>query len=170
MKKTLLTILAIGSMLFAKAQFFDSTAYVGAFGETDWTSGWANFDPLNVDYRPTDAILEGEITTNTTLESDKTYLLKGFVYVKNGATLTIPAGTVIRGDKSTKGTLIVTRGSKIEAKGELYKPIVFTSNQPIGDRGYGDWGGIIILGNASMNAAGGTGTIEGGVNLSLIHI
>lgn len=164
MKKTLLTILAASAMLISKAQFFDSTNYVGAFGETDWTSNWANFDPLNVDYPTATEELSGEITTNTTLDGSKTYLLKGFVYVKNGATLTIPAGTVIRGDKSSKGTLIITRGSKINAQGEYTKPIVFTSNQPIGDRGYGDWGGLIILGKATMNAAGGTGTIEGGVN------
>jgi len=164
MKKTLLTILACGALLSAKGQFFDATNYVGAFGETNWTADWANFDPDNSPYAATNETLEGEITANLTLDAAKTYLLKGFVYVKNGATLTIPAGTVIRGDKSTKGTLIITRGSKIMANGEAGKPVVFTSNQAPNARDYGDWGGVIVLGKAAMNATGGTGTIEGGVN------
>lgn len=164
MKKTLLTILAAGAMLAANAQFWDKTNYVGAFGETNWTSGWANFDPDNTNYPATTETIEGEITTNTTLDATKVYLLKGFVYVKNGATLTIPAGTVIRGDKATKGTLIVTKGAKLMCNGELGKPVVFTSNEAPGNRDYGDWGGVIVLGNAGMNATGGTGTIEGGVN------
>ncbi len=165
MKKTVLTILACSALIMAQAQWkFDSTDYVGAFGSQDWSKNWANFDPDNTNYGATTAILEGEITTNTILDASKTYLLKGFVYVKNGATITIPAGTVIRGDKSTKGTLIITKGSKIMANGELGKPVVFTSNQAIGARDYGDWGGVIVLGNGKMNATGGVGTIEGGVN------
>jgi hypothetical protein len=166
MKKTLLTMIACGAMMIANAQFFDATDYVGAFGKTDWTANWANFDPDNTAYPATNAVLEGDITTNTTLDASKTYLLKGFVYVKNNATLTIPAGTVIRGDKVSKATLIITKGAKLNANGESGKPIVFTSNQGAGSRDYGDWGGIIVLGKATMNASGGTGTIEGGVNNS----
>ncbi len=165
MKKTLLTIIACGSLMMANAQAcFDQTDYGGAFGKTNWTADWANFDPDNTNYPATNATLQGEITSNMTLDANKTYLLKGFVYVKNGATLTIPAGTVISGDKATKGTLIITKGAKIEANGVAGKPVVFTSNQAAGTRDYGDWGGVIILGNAKMNATGGTGTIEGGVN------
>ena len=41
-------------------------------------------------------ILEGEITSDLTLNAaDKNYM-KGFVYVKPGVTLTIEAGTVIK--------------------------------------------------------------------------
>lgn len=159
-------MIACGTMMMANAQFFDRTDYVGAFGKTDWTANWANFDPDNTPYPTTNATLEGDITTNTTLDATKVYLLKGFVYVKNGATLTIPAGTVIRGDKVSKATLIITKGAKLNANGESGKPVVFTSNQSAGDRDYGDWGGIIVLGKATMNATGGTGTIEGGVNNS----
>ncbi len=148
----------------AQTPFFTRTDYIGAFGTTNWTQGWANFDPQNSTYAATNDVLEGEITSDRTLDKSKVYLLRGFVYVKNGATLTIPAGTIIRGDKATKGTLIVTRGSKLEATGTLAEPVVFTSNEPAGDRDYGDWGGIIILGNAPVNPTGGTATIEGGVN------
>jgi hypothetical protein len=81
------------------------------------------------------------------------------VYVKSGATLTIQPGTIIKGDKATKGTLIVEPGAKIIADGTAQKPIVFTSAQAKGSRNSGDWGGIIVLGKATTNKA--TPTIEG---------
>lgn len=68
------------------------------------------------------------------------YLLQGFVYVKAGAKLTILPGTIIRGDKATKGSLIVERGAQIFAEGTADNPIIFTSNEPAGSRNYGDWG------------------------------
>lgn len=105
--------------------------------------------------------LKGDISANQTLTADKKYLLSGFVYVKSGATLTIEPGTVIMGDKASKGTLIVTRGGKVMAEGTAEKPIVFTSAQAAGARREGDWGGIILLGNAKVNA--GEAKIEGGL-------
>ena len=108
------------------------------------------------------ADIVGEIKKNRTLSADTVYLLKGFVYVENGATLTIPAGTLIKGDKDSKATLIIERGGKIMAQGTKDKPIVFTSNQPKGQRNYGDCGGIIICGNARVNVPGGEARIEGG--------
>lgn len=105
--------------------------------------------------------VSGEIATNTTWSASKIYLLKGFVYVSNGATLTIEPGTIIKGDKASKATLIVTRGSKINATGTADKPIVFTSALPAGARDKGDWGGIILLGKAPTNQ-GTDVKIEGG--------
>jgi hypothetical protein len=90
------------------------------------------------------------------------YQLNGFVYVKPGATLTIQPGTIIRGDKTTKGTLIVERGGKIMAEGTQYNPIIFTSNVAAGSRDYGDWGGVIICGRAHINTPGDSALIEGG--------
>ena len=106
--------------------------------------------------------VEGSTATNTTFESSKKYLLKGFVYVEEGATLTIPAGTIIKGDKVSKGTLIIKRGGKINASGTASNPIVFTSAEAAGSRNPGDWGGLIICGKAPVNLAGGEGQIEGG--------
>jgi PKD repeat protein len=109
--------------------------------------------------------LTGEISGITrNLVNDTVYILNGFVYVEDAAILNIEPGTIIRGDKDTKGTLIVTRGAKINANGTPDQPIVFTSNQPEGSRNYGDWGGLIILGNAPINVPGGTSVIEGGVD------
>ena len=73
--------------------------------------------------------------------------------------LTIEPGTIIKGDKLTKGTLIVKPGAKIMAEGSATKPIVFTSSSAKGSRNYGDWGGIILLGKAPVNKT--PATIEG---------
>lgn len=95
--------------------------------------------------------VSGDITTATTWSADKIYLLKGNVYVTGNVTLTIQPGTIIKGDKASKGSLVITRGSKIEAVGTVDKPIVFTSNQPAGAREKGDWGGLVLLGKARNN-------------------
>jgi hypothetical protein len=111
-------------------------------------------------------ILSGKYNTDKTLEAGKTYTLRGIVYVIDGAKLTIPAGTIIRGEKSSRGTLVITRGTQIIASGTADKPIVFTSEEANPQRG--DWGGVVILGrartNASFNGVAGVGEIEGGVN------
>ncbi len=111
---------------------------------------------------PVDSVIEGNINSNAYLSKNKRYLLRGFVNVNPPATLTIESGTVIYGEKSSKGTLIINRGAKIIANGTPQQPIVFTSQQPAGQRSPGDWGGIIIAGNASINVPGGTAVIEGG--------
>jgi hypothetical protein len=105
------------------------------------------------------------ITQNTTWTNNNVYLLNGFIFVKDSATLTIEAGTLIKGVKSTFGTLIITRTGKIMAQGTPSDPIVFTSNEP--NPKAGDWGGVMIFGNAPTNATAngiqGQGVFEGGV-------
>jgi hypothetical protein len=88
------------------------------------------------------------------------YNMKGWCYITSGSTLTIEPGTVIKGDKATKASLIVEPGGKLIAKGTQNAPIVFTSAQPAGSRKPGDWGGLIICGKAKNNQ--GTMQIEGG--------
>ncbi len=111
-------------------------------------------------------ILSGKINTDRTLETGKTYILRGIVYVVDGAKLTIQPGTIIQGEKSSRGSLVITRGSQIIANGTQASPVVFTSDQANPQRG--DWGGIAILGrakiNSSFNGVLGVGEIEGGVN------
>jgi hypothetical protein len=109
-----------------------------------------------------DLMVSGELTGNVTWKANNTYTLSGFVYVVDGAILTIEPGTVIKGDEDTKGTLIVEKGGKIMASGTKEKPIVFTSSKEPGTRSYGDWGGIVICGKAPVNSATGTQKIEGG--------
>ena len=95
------------------------------------------------------------------------YTLKGWVYICDGAELTIEPGTVIKGDKATKAALIVERGGKLIAQGTADAPIVFTSAQAPGQRRPGDWGGVIICGKAKnnqkeMQIEGGPRTKHGG--------
>lgn len=111
-----------------------------------------------------DEVLEGTITANRTLTANKKYLLRGFVNVNPPATLTIEPGTLIYGEELSKGALIINRGAKIIANGTKDRPIVMTSQKPIGQRGPGDWGGLIIAGRASINVPGGVATLEGGTN------
>jgi hypothetical protein len=141
--------------------FFDHVDYIGAFGDADWTAGWANWNPQNTTYPVvTDTLHAGDITSDITLHGNKVYYLDGWVYIKSGATITIEAGTLIRGSKANKGALIVEKGAKIMAEGTLENPIVFTSNQDAGSRSYGDWGGVILLGKATVNKV--DPIIEGG--------
>jgi hypothetical protein len=94
--------------------------------------------------------LTGNLETQT-LTKDKKYLIKGQVFVRDGKTLTIEAGTVLFGDKRTKGLLVIDRGGRLVAEGTKENPIVFTSNQEAGVRDRGDWGGLVILGRANTN-------------------
>ena len=110
-----------------------------------------------------------ELTKSHTIKKG-VYTLVGWIYVKEGATLTIEPGTVIKGsnksydgsEAATGSSIIIERGAKIMADGTVNAPIVFTSAQPKGQRKAADWGGIIICGRAINNQ--GEMTIEGGVN------
>lgn len=107
--------------------------------------------------------LPGTITSTLTLNSSKKYLMLGEVHVKSGGNIVIPAGTRIFGEKTSKGSLIIERGGKINAVGTANNPIIFTSAFPAGNRNAGDWGGIVILGKAKINTVTGadTASIEG---------
>lgn len=167
MKKIYLSLatLFLSSLLNAQSAFWTSTSYKGAFpvtdntSSTDWTDGWSNFDPENTVYATPTTTVSTNITSNTTWSG--VIKLQNKIYVKDGATLTILPGTIIRGDKTSEGTLIITRGSKIIAEGTVNNPIVFTSGEAPGNRSEGDWGGVVILGKAINNQPGGVANIEG---------
>ncbi|MEP0009501.1 MAG: T9SS C-terminal target domain-containing protein, partial [Balneola sp.] len=101
----------------------------------------------------------GQITTDTFWTADTEYVLDGAVFVTNGASLYIEAGTVIKaedGQDVNATALVITRGSKIFAEGTASKPIVFTSindNGTLDKDDTGEWGGVVILGKASTNNA-----------------
>jgi len=116
--------------------------------------------PINV---PTETTITGTLTAPvTTLTADKEWILKGYVYVADGATIVVQPGTKIVSDLAEKGALIIERGGKILAEGTAVKPIVFTSAKPAGEKSPGDWGGIVILGKATTNRVTEP-TIEGGI-------
>ena len=167
MKKVLFSCVLLLAIMSVKAQvqFLKSVNYRGAFAPSPtsmWTTGWANWDPKTTVYGTATKTISGTITSNTVWSKDTVYLLSGLVYVMNNSTLTIPAGTVIRGnDAVANSSLVITKGSKLYAVGTVSEPIVFTSNKAAGSRNPGDWGGVILLGKAPINVSGGSNNIEG---------
>src|SRR5918994_2652729 len=105
-------------------------------------------------------VVTGEITGTVNWTSNFYYVLRGAVFVEDGGTLNIAAGTRVIGESGSVGTLIVKRGGRLNAIGTREQPIVFTSDQPVGLRARGDWGGLIINGRAPVNIEGGEGVGE----------
>jgi hypothetical protein len=119
--------------------------------------------------------LSGTVNEDYTLLSEVQWRLDGIVTVgdgnqtvanladvqalrDNGVTLTIEAGTDIRAFDT--GTLLVTRGSLLEADGTATQPITFSSLDDNFD-GLGEWGGVVIQGFAPQYGQGGTGPCFG---------
>ena len=155
------------NMTFSSRSFVVAAAVAAASALS--ACGSSNDKVVGPTPQPGAADIALDITSSRTLYSDTTYTLKGFVHVTNGATLTIQPGTKIVGDFATLGSsLFIMRGAKIQAVGTADKPIVFTSSRVVGSRQPGDWGGLLIIGNAIDNRAGnieieGSGTeVNGG--------
>lgn len=129
----------------------------GITGNTNWLNNWTEFRPNKSEYGEPTQILTGNITENTTLFKKDVYLLLGNVFVINNAKLKIEPGTVILGDYKTNGSLTISKGAKIIAEGQKTDPIIFSSNRSI--KRSGDWGGLIILGDAPINR-NGTGSVS----------
>lgn len=154
MKKSTQILLMFFLVVFgAKAQ-----QEKGITGSTNWISNWTEFKPNKVDYGEANQILTGNITENTKLYKKNIYELQGNVFVTNYATLTIEPGTVIIGNYESNGTLIITKGATLIADGLETDPIVFTSNRSV--KKAGDWGGIIILGDAPTNKYGNISNVN----------
>jgi hypothetical protein len=135
---------------------------------------------IRVTAKPIKEVPAGNLLGNHTWYSDTIYRINGFVrvgkdelqgdgtFAQEFGTLTIQPGTLIVGDKESKGTLIVQRGSKIFAEGTVDQPIVMTSEAPIGQRLPGDWGGLVVCGRVKNNQGpnieleGGYGGYHGG--------
>lgn len=120
-------------------------------GESDTT------DPTAGGEEECDSEISTNIEVDTRWACDHT--LSGIVSVKGGVTLTIEPGVTIKG--TTGSALVIGKGSKLVAEGTADEPIVFTSSQPEGSRGRGDWGGVVLLGTAPNNLQTGTGAAEG---------
>lgn len=162
---TNLTSVPAGTYTVAAAQVSAGTAkYNGTPAPTTLTvtAGGTASATVNYSLAATPVVtLSGSLTASKRLYADTLYVLRGFVYVQNGATLTIDAGTKIVGDTTALGSaLFIMRGAKIDAQGTAAAPIVFTSQRSAGNRSPGDWGGLIIVGNARNNRGGNT-IVEG---------
>jgi len=116
----------------------------------------------------TDAIMTAA-GTDVNWTKDNVYILDGFVFVNDGQTLTIDAGTVIKGkpgQEELASALIVAKGGKIFANGTKAEPIIFTAeaddlNGSVADEAQGLWGGVIVLGKGATNNSTAEKAIEG---------
>ncbi|RKG58529.1 hypothetical protein D7V80_38015 [Corallococcus sp. CA054B] len=140
--------------LFASVLTLSSLALLAGCGDDDKNNG----NPDGGDPQATEQDVKGSIKGDTTWKAGTTYTLKDYVFVESG-TLTIEPGVTVKGDMGS--ALVITREAKLNAVGTAEKPIVFTSSQAVGTRQAGNWGGVVLLGKATLNVAGGENTIEG---------
>ena len=119
--------------------------------------------------------ITSNITTNTTWETGKIYVLTSRIAVTSGVTLTIEPGVIVKGEVGTGSNataLIIARGAVLNAVGTATQPIIFTSvadeiipgqiaSPNLDETFSGLWGGLLILGNAPISADASAVQIEG---------
>ena len=79
---------------------------------------------------PDQYVLSGVYTSDISLDANHIWTIRGRVYVASGATMTIPAGTILKAEGGT-GTnasfLCVAQGGKLIANGTASAPIMAKS-------------------------------------------
>ncbi|WP_242202981.1 hypothetical protein [Aestuariivivens insulae] len=158
-KTQLLTLIfAITSSAFiVSCTSDDSPSYTATCGD-----GIQNGDETGVDCGGSacepcaaNSTLEGDVTGDITLDASIEYQLTSAYVVRDGASLTIPAGTVIKATGGTAAYIAVAQGGKIYVQGTADKPVVMTSGAT--SPAAGNWGGLVVCGKAPTNVAiGGT--------------
>ena len=112
----------------------------------------ASFAWVNSTTEVTTSVLSGSISADLTLDASVQYFLSGTFSVESGATLTIPAGTEIVADveegQNTSTYIVIQKGAQIDIQGTEEAPVTMTS----ADEEPGDWGGLVILGDATTTA------------------
>ncbi|WP_196886932.1 hypothetical protein [Aureivirga sp. CE67] len=142
MKKIFLTITAVVAMLATSCSSDDDN-------NTTITPP-VTVDPDN---------FQGTFDEDVTLDASLTYNLSGPIIMKDGTTLTIPAGTVIEATGTTSSYIAISQGAKINVNGTADNPVVMTSGEAT--QSAGDWGGLVICGKAPIN-----NTVDGGTAIS----
>ncbi len=106
---------------------------------------------------PETIFLSGTFTEDLELDANNTYKVNGSLIMAAGTTLRIPAGMTLEALAAGSDVYIaISAGAQIEAIGTASEPIVFTSDASAPTAG--DWGGLIILGNAPINSVEGNAT------------
>ena len=124
-------------------------------------------DPAAGTVPPNIEVLSGDVTTDRTLDASKEYIIAGIVSVLDGVSLTIPAGTVLKGSTTVvPSAVLVRQGGQIFSNGTEADPVVFTSGEAVGSRAAGDWGGVVINGRSICNfiTADGENCVSEGVS------
>ena len=157
MKTNNLFLIFLLAAIFLVGCSSDDTAdvFINADG-----SGTTGTDPIEDDGESTpadpideDTELNGTLSEDLTLETDRTYTLTGALIVPEGITLTINPGVVVRARIGADVFIAVLQGGVINAVGTASDPIIFTSDSATPNAG--DWGGLIILGRAPINSVSG---------------
>lgn len=112
----------------------------------------AKKDDGSCTYKLAEDELAGSVSGTKNLDAAVTYKLVGPLIVEDGATLNIPAGTVIKAKEGFNNYILVLQGGKINVNGTALNPVKITADKDNAGQGY--WGGLIINGRAPL--AGGT--------------
>ncbi len=114
----------------------------------DATVNISSFAWVGSDIEAQTEALPSTVNSDLTLDASKIYRLTGSMSVEAPAKLTIPAGTNIIADAdsgvSTDTYIVVKKGAQIDIQGTEEKPVVMSST----NRTPGDWGGLVIIGDA----------------------
>ncbi|MDR9410738.1 MAG: hypothetical protein RI573_17980 [Balneolaceae bacterium] len=135
---------------------------------------------VSITEEASEVLVSANITSDTTWETGKTYILGGRIAVEAGATLTIQGGVIVKGEAGTGANstaLLVARDATLNANGTADAPIIFTSvadeitPDDVASGNFGSpnldpdiqglWGGVIVLGNAPISASTSPTQIEG---------
>ncbi len=140
MKKFFLSVFTLSALMFASCSDDDDNT-----NDDDGGSG-VTIDPNDF-----------QLTINGDVELDNafTYNLTGPVIVSDGASLTIPEGTVIEATGGTSAYIAVAQGGEIFINGESDNPVIMTSGEAA--PAPGDWGGLVVCGKAPTNKGGSGG-------------
>jgi hypothetical protein len=150
-------------------QPFDGNSIFNMAGRPMATSQSKSISSSGIEFEIINVVDDGSGTGTATWTANNIYVLDGFVFVNEGQTLTIEPGTIIKGkagQAENASALIVARGGKLLAEGTREEPIIFTAeeddlNGSIEDLASGLWGGLIVLGKATLNTTPGQQQIEG---------
>lgn len=150
MKNKLFLGLAVFGMLFNSCTSDDTADIIINDNSVINNNGGGSTDPQTI-------FLSGTFTEDLTLDANNSYKVNGSLIMTTGTTLTIPAGMTIEALASGSDVYIaISQGAQIIANGTANNPIVFTSDASAPQAG--DWGGLILLGDAPINSVTGTAT------------
>jgi len=144
---------------FEDVCYAGAVPYTGGVDANDWTTGWIYTNQAggtgrtDIDFNKAAVMITTDVIANTTWTSANNYFLVGRIGVTAGTTLTIQPGTAILGS-GVGSYLVVERNGRLIANGTRTQPIIFTSGQPLGSQNPGDWGGVVLQGEARANCSG----------------
>jgi hypothetical protein len=154
---------------FQDVCYAGAVPYTGGIDANDWTRGWTYYNyngglgRTDIDTTKATVMVTTDINANTVWSNANNYVVVGRIGVNPPATLTIEPGTVIMGG-GVGSYIVIERDANIDAQGTPNAPIIFTSGSrwQDGAQAPGDWGGVVIHGNAWANCVNLCGLTDTG--------